>query len=562
MFILYGQSNMAAFSDPAVSSSPPAAAANTAFYDGSSITTVPAGNGIREFLNALTAATGRYCFALNGSIGGTPTSGLIKGSAGYTALMAQINAVILPTDRVFILWDQGEGNADAAPHPDENSYKATINQLHADLVADMGLTKSTCQFLMAGLGTTSAADGAIDNGTTNEAWQTIKNAIYNCSLEQSENHFSHTNIDLVRTDIYHYDAVSQGKQGKRFAQTVKSILHRAVGEPPWQISSGTTVDATHTNINVIHSLGTDFTPTSGGDGWEVTGNNGATWITATAARNSATQIQLTHASISTTSTRKVRYQWGILPPGASGNNPTTAPILDNSALAVPLNPTTWDIQPTALTTVPVPTWRYAIALTGTGQVQTATSLPLGPSSGGQRFLILSFTCNGLDGVLTVTPNVGSPVKGTQVKRQNNVQIQQVLLGTDANSATTVNVSIDYGTNPFAGGVVQLWTVPFADMSSATATGTGGASASANTAATTTVNVSAGGFIIEVAKTDTQYSTVSIPTGTESFAKRFDNGSPYHSFSADASNGAANASSSATATFAITGNIDIALAAWR
>ena len=548
--------------------SPPAANAGTQFYDGASITTVPAANGIREFLNAVQAATGLTCLALNGSVPGSSTGGLVKGSSGYTNLMAQINAVIQPSDQVFILWDQGEGDADATPHPVENDYKATINQLHADLVSDMSRTKATCPFIMSSLGTTSASDGSLGAGTTDGSWQTIKNAIYNCSLEQPFNHFSHTNLDLVRTDLYHYDGTSQGRQGKRFAQTVKTILGLASGEAHWQISTGAIVDATHTNINVVHNLGTDFTPTSGGNGWEVTGNNGATWIAATSARNSATQLQLTTGvSLTNTSARKVRYQSGMLPPDAAGNNPTTAPILDNSALQVPLNYTTWDISPTPLSVVPVPTWRYGVALTGSGQVQTTTALPLGPSIGAQKFVIITLAGLALNAVATLTPRditgaaSGTPVTTTLVKRQGGVQILQATLGSDANAAYSVDVSVDYGSNPFGGSIIQLYTVPFADMSSTTNTGVGGASA-ASTAATATVNVSSGGFIIQVAKIDVAYTTAAVLTGTETFAKRTELGSGIPTYSADASNCSANASSSATGTFQNSGNIDLALAAWH
>ena len=377
------------------SGSPPAAVANTYFYDGTSITSVPAADGIRTFMNAVATATGRTCLALNGSVGGVSISLLVKGQTAYTNLFAQINAVIQPSDQVMILWDQGEGDADASPHPDENTYKATIGQLHSDMASDMGRTKATCPFFVAGLGTTSVSDGTLTSGTTDAAWQTVKNALFNASIEQAPYfHFSHSNIDLVRlpTDVYHYNGASQGLQGARFAQSVNSVLGLSSpsGDPYWLISSGATVDGTHTNINVTQRLGTDFTPTSGGNGWEVSGDNGATWITATSVHNSATQLQLTHSSISTTNTRLVRYAWGLLPPNASGSNPPSALTFDNSSLSVPLNPTTWDIRPTSLSTLPVPTWRYAMeSYPQGGQIQTFSAIPLGPAIGAQKFVILS-----------------------------------------------------------------------------------------------------------------------------------------------------------------------------
>lgn len=570
LFVLYGQSNMDGFTTTS-DGSPPAAAPNTSFYDGASIVAVPAANGIREFMNAVVAASGLPCIALSGAVPGASLSGLIKGTSAYTALMAQINAVILPTDRVFVLWDQGEGDANQSPHQLENIYKAEIAQLSSDLASDMSRTQANCPFIIASLGTCSITNAALDGGTTDISWQTVKNAHFNCSLEQPNTFFSHTNIDYVRfpADVYHYVGSGQAKQGKRFAQTINTMLGVSSGQAHWLISGGAVVDATHTNINVVHSLGTDFTPTSGGNGWEVSGNNGATWITATAARNSSTQIQLTHASISTTSTRKVRYQWGLMPPNASGSNPTTAPILDNSPLQIPLNYTTWDISPVPLSVVPVPTWRYATGLTGASLVQTTTAIPLGPSIGSQKFVIVSLSNPGVQPTsVTLTPKdaqgnaSGSAVAMTFVKQQNTVQIYQGTLGSDANSAYAVDASVVYPTNPFGNTILQLWTVPLADMSSTTATGTGGASASSATADTATVNVSAGGFIIQSTHMNTSYSTAAVLSGTETYAQRYETGVGIPGYCADASNCSANAASSATGTFPVTGNIDMALAAWR
>lgn len=568
LFVLYGQSNMNGFVG-ANSGSPPAAAANTFFYNGASITSVPAADGIRTFMNVIANATGRVCLALNGSVDGTPLANLSKGQAAYTALLAQINAVIQPSDQVLILWDQGEGDADATPHPEENIYKNLISQLHSDLASDMSRTKSTCPFIIGSLGTTTAGVGAtFISGTTDIAWQTIKNAHYNCALEQPFVHFSHANIDAVRGDSYHYDGTSQGRQGARFAQTVKTILGLASGEAHWQISDAATVDATHTNVNVVQNLGTDFTPTSAGNGWEVSGDNGVIWGAATGARNSSTQVQLAHSSISTTSTRLVRYQWGRLPPDAAGNNPITSPVLDNSALAIPLNYTTWDIRPAPLSALPVPTWRYNTeSYPQSGQVQTFPAVPIGPSIGAQKLVILSLAGPGATAAVTLTPKdvqgnaAGTPVVTTLVKKQGNVQIHQVTLGSGSNGAYAVDVSADYGSNPFTASLLQLWTLPLASLNSTTVTGIGGASAASNTVVTSAVNVSAGGFIIQAGFNNTQYTTACILTGTEAFAKRFERSNHVGSYSADASNCSANAASSATATFSVAANLDLALASW-
>jgi hypothetical protein len=570
LIIGYGQSNMGSLFVNA-DANVPAAVPNTFFYDGSTITTVPAANGIRQLQNSLTAATGLPTVSINATVIGSPISAFVSGNSVFTSAVNQVNAIIQPTDKVFIIWDQGEGDADNAPPELPEYYAPLIGQIHGQLVAAIGRTKANCQFLTAGLGTSSLAGGTVTGGQTDRSWQTIKNSNYNSSLQNPFVYFSHTNMDLGRApgDTYHYDAANQQKQGARFAQSIATLMGVASpsGLANWSISNGATVDATHTNINVVQNLGTDFTPTSGGNGWEVSGDNGATWATATASRNSATQISLVHPSITTTSARLVRYLYGAMPPNSSGSNPPTAMIFDTSALQIPLSPTRWDIRPTPISVLPVPTWRD-IDATNSGSSQTIPYLALGPDTTQCKFIIfsLSGTDFGFNPILDIkiTPkdhlgnNVGAAVHPSttaiisQGSASGGVSLYSALLGTDANAATSFQLDLTL-TSASGNTLVNVWTVPFADLNSTTPTGSNKSSTPASVSGTTTVNVSAGGFILAVADNSiVPYSGAAFATvaGSESYAMRWE-GTGIHAVSADAANASANASSSVTVTFSST-----------
>jgi hypothetical protein len=585
LILAYGQSNAAGLFT-AADVNVPSAAANTFYYDGSggsptnTIIAVPAANGIRQLLNTLTAATGLPTIAINATVIGSPISAFVFGNPVFASAVAQVNAIIQPTDKVFIIWDQGEGDADSAPPTLPEYYAPMIGTIHGQLVTAIGRTKANCQFLLAGLGTSSLADGTVTGGQNDRSWQTIKNSNYNSSLQNAFVYFSHTNMDLVRApgDVYHYNAASQQKQGARFAQSIAALMGFASGLANWSISNGATVDATHTNINMVHNLGTDFTPTSGGNGWEVSGNNGATWITATASRNSATQVSLLHSNIATNSARLVRYLYGGLPPDASGSTPPTAMLLDNSSLQIPLGPTRWDIRPTPLSAIPVPTWR-SMDVTNSGSSQTIPYLSLGSDTTQRKFIIFSLSGSdfGLNPILDIkiTPkdyagnNVGTASHPStvaivsQADASGGVALYSGTLGTDANAATSFQFDLTLRSQS-GNTIVNVWTVPFGDLISTSATGSGHSTKPTSLTGTTTLNVSAGGFIIVVAKTSTTptngdaFATV---TGTETYATRWE-GTGIHTVSADAANAFANAASSVTITYATSGTVDLVAAAFR
>lgn len=558
-FIFYGQSNMGGMFSAAAS--PPAASANTSFYDpNTGWGAVPGANGIREFMNAMVAATGVPCRAINGSVGGVPISALLDDSpGGLLDLFYQQMAAAGVTDADMCLFHQGEGNTNTIGPTSESTYKTAISDLHGKLATYLGLTKAQLPFVQAGLTTYGGSPGA----NTDDTWSTIRTAQFHAAQEQANVWFSHSNMDAVRTDVYHFDGASQGRAGKRYAQTAKFILGLGGGPAHFEITGATVVSDTVTRCTITHTNGaTDFTPTTGITGAEASGDNGGSWVATTGARVNGTTIDFTHSSLVTTSQRKFRYQFGMAPD-------VSAPLKDNSTLALPLTFTPDIISPTPLSSLPIPTFRNNVTLTGSGQVQTATGITIGPAAP-LRYLIFAKVGGGNSAstVLTVTPNVGTPVivgvtpDTAIIRNQGNIKIFGALLPADADTATTVDVSIDYLGNPFNNTLFDTWTIPSGDMVSTTPVGSNGSTTAAATVGSSTVATTDGGFMIVAARSSNASSNTAVISGTETFAERVDFSSGLQQTIADASDVATDAANAVTVTYTQSGTIDLALAAWR
>jgi hypothetical protein len=585
----YGQSNMGAFFS-SESGSPPTPNANTYYYNGSStvnpIAAGTLGEGIIACMNQISNVAGFPVICLKVAVAGTAITGLMPGTNAFTSFIAQINAVIQPTDYVVVLWDQGEGDSNTAPPEQPQTYIDNLKLIRDGIASSLGLPNIA--LLCAGLGTFWAVitDGQPSGGSSQYTWQRIRNAQLFSSIQIPHVYFSHTNIDIVRFDAtdYHYIAPTIQGIGQRFAQNVTTLMGVTSGFAHWEIADAATVDATHTNVNLTQTLGTDFTPTSSADGWEVSGDNGANWVTATGARNSSTQLELTHSSLSTTSARLVRYQWGYNQAGSCAG-PTPGYLRDNSAYTVPLTPTTWDIRPNgASSTVPCATWRNIDTLTGTFSAWTSRKLLCWPSTDNyQKFIIIAiysgFLIDTSGNPLTIVlhPDVGSPVTATFVAEHpstnagGGLALYQALFGTDADPAQYLTVTASQPSNPFTNYTFHIYDVNAAYLNSTTNTGTNNATTTltANTTppltSNCTVNVSAGGLMIAMNAIDVSQTTSgAFATYSSNFNNRWEDGS---TITLDAANSSANASSPFSVSFGTTNpsnpiNMYTLMASWR
>jgi hypothetical protein len=321
----YGQSNMTGMFFYA--SSPPAASAGTGYFDGTNWVTVPAFNGVREFANAYKAATGVPVALMDCSVVGESLEYMSPGGAGYTAMLAKLAAGGNKA-RMF-LWVQGEFESDPGSTVTGAQYKTNFATMHQAAADYLGKTREQVPFLIGSLG--RATSGFSDAG-----WQKMQEALYQLDSQDGV-YFSHSNTDAALIDYVHLNAASQGRQGKRFAQTAKIPLGLSAFPAHFDITGASTINGTTTNVTVAHSHGTDITV--GPDGWEVSGDSGGSWIAATPTRVNATTIQLAHSSIATGSTRRVRYLYGRLASGVPNG------VVDNSSLALPLTYSNGAITP-------------------------------------------------------------------------------------------------------------------------------------------------------------------------------------------------------------------------
>ncbi len=113
---------------------------------------------------------------------------------------------------------------------------------------------------------------------------------------------------------YTRDGATIDRNMARFARSVTTVYGATSGHPKWFISAAASVDATTTKVTVAHGIGTDFTPAAGITGFQISGDNGASWMVPSAAvRADATTIILTHPPLATTPARRLRYQYGAAP---------------------------------------------------------------------------------------------------------------------------------------------------------------------------------------------------------------------------------------------------------
>lgn len=556
VIVAYGQSNMNHMFTTVASPASPQAG-TIAWSAGGGWATPPAADGARAFLNSLNTLTGIPVAIVNCALDGAPVGYLDPASSQWSSVVQPALAAI--GDAEMMIVDQGEG--DAAVASAASVWTTGWAAIHSGMAAIVGRTASAMPIVFAGMGTETA-------GVADGAWATIQGAIISAPTNITGAYFSHNNYDLTRVDGYHYDAAGLTKQGLRFAETCAQLSAGLTnGFPAWNISGSATVDATHSTVDVGHSLGTDFTPTTGITGFEISGDNGATWSAATGVRTSATRITLSHASVPTTSARKIRYLYGGAPI-------ISGLVVDNSAFVAPLNYTGANLSPTPTASLPTPTWEGAAqagSQTGGGPVvQTATGFNL--SASGRKFVIIGI--NGpyspVEGVV-VTPDVGTAksaaLLSTSGAGADNVsQLWAVLLDADANSATSCTVACSWASAPYTFAYVNVWSVSSGDLTSTTPTATnaGNSAATAVGSIAVTLTVPAGGFVIAVSEQTSTASSAALLSGVG--VTPVDRGGGLvqgtRTTAADAANVAAG-SATVTATYAgATAPASIAVAAFR
>lgn len=495
VLIGYGQSNW--LNHVGTTSSPAAAATGTFFWNGTAweaASTGVNGNGARALLNSIATATGKTVGLISGGQSGVNIAALQPGAGtGYfEALATKItNADAGSAEENWIVWLQGEGDADSALPPSAATYAANMDTMHANLVSALGRTKSECPFICASLA------GWVGGIATDSSWNAILNAQVTGHDTYPNMHYSHSNRRFsVSGDGAHWNLASYyGLSGGLYARTILALRGSAATRPNWSIASAEIVDATNTDVHLSHSMGTDFTPTSGITGFTLSADGFSTTVTPSAAvRQDADTIRLTHSSMSINANRTIRYQYGKLPD-------ITAPVLDNSALAAPLNHSAGQtiIAPGAAAD-PVLTQIAATAPAGGGPVQSLTSIDLSPNVSDMSYIVAAGYLNSGDIKATgvsITPSGGSPIGGTLLYGPPTgtspyTEFWKVDVPAGTPGMNNANVSVTLSEEPWSTIHIAVASVPSADVNSwtpvdtDTVTGTG-------TALSLNISTTAGGF---------------------------------------------------------------------
>ena len=553
--VWYGQSN--GINHFTIFASPPPATAGTQVWDATTGAWVtPSGNGIREYLNAMTAGVGIPARSVYGGTSGVNLSALQKGAGTgyYETLIARVQASGIVPKRLNMLHGEGDGNTAS---PIGAVYLAGYDQIHSDFVADLGLTKATCPMIISSIATVTEPSFTFSDAS----WQTIKNAQVSVNASYPNIHYSHSNIDAALSDGVHWNGASYGRSGKRYARTAQALLGIVSTRPKWFATAAERVSTTTTRITVVHAMGSDFTPTSGITGFELTGNNGSTWVTGTGAREDATHILLTHSDLSTTE-RKVRYQHGKTPNVA-------APVLDNSALAIPLNFTSLDLV--AAGAAPLPSFTHAASVNA--DVSTATQAATGiavPGASAALLIVIPVT-TGTVGVnfnsLTVTAQPSNTtITATLVESQapSNSPIAAMYQLEAPLGTTSIDLSLQFSANPFSRARFHILTCPVANLNSTTKVASNKSRTASSTNTSTTLETVAGGAVVAAGCSLVGSGGASGTfTGTEIYATRstlIANGAAHAV--GDTSGTAANASSSVTLTYSSAANITVLAGSWR
>jgi len=205
-------------------------------------------------------------------------------------------------------------------------HEAKLRSLFAALRTGI---RSTLPIMM---GFSQKFGGASD--ATKDAKFNDLNAAEIAVTADANNLFGAHSYDLPQlSDGIHQQDASYPIHARRLAANViRHVNGQSMARGP-SVTSIDTVSQTETRVMLAHSTGTDFTPTTGITGFEVSTDGFTSNVSISAvARVSASVIAITHAAAAAGSTLGLRLL-------ANANPARSAPVKDNSTLALPVSPT-------------------------------------------------------------------------------------------------------------------------------------------------------------------------------------------------------------------------------
>ena len=229
----------------------------------------------------------------------------------------------------FVVWFQGEADA-ARKTVTEAEYRDSLasfitNQVRADIAN--GSDREQLPFLVIMM---TRRPGGKD-----EPHQAIRNAQKYVTETVPECYLAATTLDLENRGKQHMQPDAYTTMGYRVAQTVLYILGKALFYRGPTATAVRQINERRIDVSIEHRGGSDFTPVDGISGWEVQVNEVVQPI-AEVRRLNPTTISITLENPLTASAT-VRYLYGAMPD-------TRHPVIDNSALKLPLEPYQAQVQ--------------------------------------------------------------------------------------------------------------------------------------------------------------------------------------------------------------------------
>lgn len=366
-------------------------------------------NGAIACGNALVTALGCPVGLIDGSWDATYLIGdwISGGAAGtaYTSSAAAITA--LTTSVLATIWIQGEGDAGAGYT--QAAYYTALGQLFA---LRRGATTSTHPYIVATLARNLA-------GMADANREAIKAAQVQACADADVYRVDRHDLPL-HSDGVHHTAAGFKTLGERCAQAVLAALGIvSTYRGPRIASIAQTATPAVFDVTLTHSMGTDFTPTSGITGFRVL-VSGSPVTVSSVARQAANKIRITLAA-TPASMPTVQYLYGSTPDitGVAKDNGTLTLALEYNggvlatayvAVRCTLTLTTNGSTPAASQTGIVWAWYDAAppslsslpAVTGTGATTDASgvfdvALTGTTLTSGQTGTLLALISNGTAG---------------------------------------------------------------------------------------------------------------------------------------------------------------------
>lgn len=300
---------------------------------------LPSGTlGAAKLANDLVSALGIPIGLIDGAVGGTSVTQWDGNplSTYLDAAVDTVNAIGGKIEGVLIDIGQTDASLGVAQATYSGSLydnaDSVVKMLRANVTNASG--KSNLPVFLGLVGRSNIA------GTTDARMEAIRDAQRALLASAPDFYWGSHVADIDLTDDVHPTAAGFEKIAARYAQSILYTLGEVAypGKGPSIASSAFADDTSEViDVTISHLGGSDFTPTSGINGFEVL-DDGTPVTVSTAARQSATVIRLTLAA-AITGTATVRYLYGQ-DGGVTFASTYTSEVVDNTSLALPLNGST------------------------------------------------------------------------------------------------------------------------------------------------------------------------------------------------------------------------------